>query len=269
MKDEVFIMLSKRVKQILGIGVIIVVIAGVVFLFTRLNKPVEEPEPVQTTPIFATEETVDDPSLLEEEEEFKWIDVDTKVKDDMLVSIETKLRKEPRDTAQELATLAVDEWVKRDAYCTDMNGVELQWDRVVYNGKAGYVRSVDVDIMVAGDEMEEDKVPEETSGVSEDHSIVDIAESEEPTAQPTEKPEASAKPEESAQPTAKPEASAKPEATPAPTQAPKQEQSSGGLTPEGQALLDQIIADGGMMVEDLPVTEGEAHQGTSWGNTWE
>ena len=64
---------SKRVKQIIGVGVIVVVIAGVIFMFTRLNKPAEPVQEMQTQPQFMTEETVDDPALVEEER--KWEEV--------------------------------------------------------------------------------------------------------------------------------------------------------------------------------------------------
>lgn len=274
-------MRSKKVKQILGIGIIVVIIAGVVFIFTRLNKPAEQEQAMQTAPKFLTEETATEPVV--EDEEFKWLDIETKVKDDMLVSTETKLRREPRDTAQEVATLVVDEWVKRDAYCTDLDGVELQWDRVTYNGKTGYVRSVDVDIMVAGDEMEEDKAPESASGVSEDHSIVEVNETASAEKPDTDKDADKTATDKSATDktatdkpaTDKPSEQTKPadttpkEQTNQPAEQPSQpSQSTGGITPEGQALLDQIIADGGTL-GDVELTHDESVATGHTGNVWE
>ena len=237
---------KRKVRAILGLGVIIVIICGVAFFFVRGDqKPVEQ-EPVKQESLFINENTVTDPAQLEVEEEFKWLDVDLGTEDDMLVSRDTVLRTEPRDTATKVADLAVDEWVKRDAYCTDMKGVELQWDRVTYNGKTGYVKSVDVDIMIANDGMEDDKVPPTASGVSE-KSIVEVSEpAEEVEEEPAEEvAEAEPTPEVQEETPKAEEPAPSTEPTPAP-----QTPTTNGISPENQAELEAQLAEMGMTLDE-------------------
>ena len=273
-------MLSKRVKQILGIGVIIVVIAGVVFLFTRLNKPVEEPEAMQTAPKFLTEETVDNPELLVEEEEFKWVDNTNISVDPILITEDVVLRSEPRDASTEVMKLSKDMQGKRVAISTDLDGKELGWCRVFVNGKAGYLNIMTFDYILPIDniEIEDDNLPDELAKELEGRQLTIVepeTKEEEPVEEVEEEQKSIVTPKEEATPT--PEPTPAPSAEPkkdettsqAPTQAPAQEtQPSGGITPEGQALLNQILSDGGT-IGDVEMTHQEAHQGTSWGNTWE
>lgn len=258
---------SRKVRRIMGAGVIIVVIMGVVFLFLRGKQP--EPvveEPVKHESIFMDENTVTDPSQLEVEEEFKWLDVDLGTEDDMLVSRNTVLRTEPRDTADKVVDLAVDEWVKRDAYCTDMKGVELQWDRVEYKGQTGYVKSVDVDIMIANDGMEDDKVPPTASGVSEESIITVEKPVEEEPAEEVAEAEPTPEVQEEAPKAEEPALSTEP--TPAP-QAP----TTNGISPENQAELEAKLAEMGMTLDEAlagaPVVHQEPGEGGHSGLVWQ
>lgn len=275
-------MLSRRVKQILGIGVIIVVIAGVVFLFTRLNKPVEEPEPMQTTPKFLTEETAAEPVV--EDEEFKWLDNTNISVDPILITEDVVLRSEPRDASSEVMKLTKDMQGKRVAISTDLDGNELGWCRVFVNGKAGYLNIMTFDYILPIDniEIEDDNLPDELAKELEGRQItivepeVEEEEAEAPAEEEVEEEQKSiVTPKEEATPTPTPAPSAEEEpkkeetTSPAPTQAPKQETpSSGGITPEGQALLNQIIADGGT-IGDVEMTHDESVATGHTGNVWE
>ena len=116
-----------------------------------------------------------------------------------------------------------------------------------------------------------------------------VAPTAEPTPLPTEKPTAEPTPMPTEAPTPEPTVEPTPAPTPEPTpevqeEAPKAEEpalsteptpapqaptTNNGVTPEGQALLEQILADGGTMIEDVPVVD---QQPTSMGHTglvWE
>ena len=286
-------MLSRRVKQILGIGVIIVVIAGVVFLFTRLNKPVEEPEPMQTTPQFATEETVDNPALVEEE--FKWLDNTNISVDPILITEDVVLRSEPRDASTEVMKLTKDMQGKRVAISTDLDGNELGWCRVFVNGKAGYLNIMTFDYILPIDniEIEDDNLPDELAKELEGRQITIVEpetaqeevteQAEKPTDEvdkDTEKKDSIVTPKVEETPT-KTETPAKEEAPKQETQPtqptqPAQEQPSQpatnpstGLTPEQQALYEKALSLGGTLPEDTPVTNDVPTSGSNSGLTWE
>lgn len=106
---------------------------------------------------------------------------------------------------------------------------------------------------------EEAPVEEEAPAKEEQKSIVTPKEEATPEPTPTPKVEEEPKKEETA--------------SPAPTQAPAQEapqqtQPSGGITPEGQALLNQIIADGGTL-GNVEMTHQESQSMGETGNVWE
>lgn len=276
-------MLSRRVKQILGIGVIIVVIAGVVFLFTRLNKPVEEPEPMQTTPKFLTEETAVEPVV--EDEEFKWLDNTNISVDPILITEDVVLRSEPRDASSEVMKLTKDMQGKRVAISTDLDGNELGWCRVFVNGKAGYLNIMTFDYILPIDniEIEDDNLPDELAKELEGRQItivepeveeeeVEAPAEEEVPAEEEQKSIVTPKEEATPEPTPAPSAEPKKEEV-KPTQAPAQETqpsapSNGGITPEGQALLNQIIADGGTL-GNVEMTHQESQSMGETGNVWE
>ena len=213
---------SKRVKQIIGVGVIVVVIAGVIFMFTRLNKPAEPVQEMQTQPQFMTEETVDDPALVEEER--KWEEVIPSEEMTLKTITDTYLHIQPFSDTDTLVKVPINSEFIEEATCFQ-GSVPLNWSKVTYNGTTGYVELCDTEYVLPEVEEELPEVPEEQEGVSdeEQHSIVTPKEEEatstpesEPTAtpQPTEEPKTEATPA----PTATPKAEAQPST--APTQNP-------------------------------------------------
>lgn len=263
-------MLSRRVKQILGIGVIIVVIAGVVFLFTRLNKPVEEPEPMQTTPQFATEETVDNPAFLEEEEERTWEEVVSN-EDLWLKTInDTYLFAEPFSDAKTVVKVPINKELDELACCFQGNQ-SMGWSKVSYNGKTGYVDMKDAEYIIEEEEEEVTEQVEETEGVSEEkqHSIVEVdetAKADEPTetAEPTPTPEPTEEP--------KAEATPAPSAQPAPTETPNPNVTTKTEAEKQAELQNEVLQDllgsGGTMHGTIPNgTFGDAKgDGTHYGD---
>ena len=264
---------SKRVKQIIGVGVIVLVIAGVVFLFTRLNKPVEEPEPMQTAPVFATEETVDNPALLEEER--TWEEVIPSEEMTLKTITDTYLHVQPFADTDTTIKVPINSEFIEEATCFQ-GAVPLNWSKVTYNGTTGYVELCDTEYVLPEVEEELPEVPEEQEGVSdeEQHSIVTPKEEEatstpesEPTAtpQPTEEPktEATPAPKEEA-----PKAEAQP--TPAPTQNPnvttKTEEQKRAETQ--QAAMDYLKSLGGTDGSEMQHGEfgGFGGSGTKYGD---
>lgn len=281
-------MLNKRVKQVLGIGVIVVVICGVVFLFTRIGKQEEPEEHMQTSPKFLVEESVDT-NLEVEEEEFQWLDNTNISVDPILITEDVVLRSEPRDASSEVMKLTKDMQGKRVAISTDLDGKELGWCRVFVNGKAGYLNHMSFDYILPADniEVEDDNLPEELAKELEGRQITiiepEVQETEEeevveeePTAEGVQTEEKSivtptktAEPEATPAPTEKPAESPKPEATPAPTSQPQTSASSGTVSEaEKQAMLDKLAALGAetgpiQMTHDESVATGHT------GNVWE
>lgn len=264
-------MLSRRVKQILGIGVIIVVIAGVVFLFTRLNKPVEEPEPMQTTPQFATEETVDNPAFLEEEEERTWEEVVSN-EDLWLKTInDTYLFAEPFSDAKTVVKVPINKELDELACCFQGNQ-SMGWSKVSYDGTTGYIDMKDAEYIIEEEEEEVTEQVEETEGVSEEeqHSIVEVDETAKadeptetaeptPTPEPTEAPKAEATPKPSAEPTAKPAETPNPNVT-TKTEAEKQAELQ-------NEVLQELLSGGGTMHGTIPNGNGLAHGGNGGDGT--
>lgn len=114
--------------------------------------------------------------------------------------------------------------------------------------------------------VESIEVVEESKGVSE-KSIVEVSEPvEEVEEEPAEEVAEAEPTPEVQEETPKAE---EPAPSTEPTSAPQAPTTNGGVTPEGQALLEQILADGGTMIEDVPVVD---QQPTSMGHTglvWE
>ena len=263
-------MSSKKVKQIIGIGVIIVVIAGVVFLFTRLNKPVEEPEPMQTTPKFMTEETVDDPALVEEER--KWEEVIPSEEMTLKTITDTYLHVQPFSDTDTLVKVPMNSEFIEEATCFQ-GSIPLNWSRVTYNGTTGYIELCDTEYVLPEIEEELPEVPEEQEGVSdeEQHSIVTPKEDETPTpeAEPTEEPKT--EPTPTPEPTPEPKEEApKAEAQPTPTQNPnvttKTEEQKRAETQ--QSAIDYLKSMGGVSESEIPqgTTSDRVGNGTHFGD---
>lgn len=218
---------SKRVKQIIGVGVIVVVIAGVIFMFTRLNKPAEPVQEMQTQPQFMTEETVDDPALVEEER--KWEEVISSEEMTLKTITDTYLHVQPFSDTDTLVKVPMHSEFIEEATCFQ-GSVPLNWSKVTYNGVTGYVELCDTEYVLPEVEEELPEVPEEQEGVSdeEQHSIVTPKEDLTPTpeAEPTEGEEPTAEQE----PTPTPEQTSTPETTPAP-----KEETPKAETPKAEA----------------------------------
>lgn len=289
-------MRSKKVKQILGIGIIVVIIAGVVFIFTRLNKPAEQEQAMQTAPKFLTEETATEPVV--EDEEFKWLDNTNISVDPILITEDVVLRSEPRDASSEVMKLTKDMQGKRVAISTDLDGNDLGWCRVFVNGKAGYLDHMTFDYILPADNIvvEDDTLPADLAKEIEGRQITivepetaqeEVTEQAEKPAdgvdKDTEKKDSIVTPKVEETPT-KTETPAKEEAPKQetqptqPTTPPTQEQPSQpatnpstGLTPEGQALYEKALSLGGRdsSYVDEHTSQGTPATGVHDGLTWE
>lgn len=273
---------SKRVKQIIGVGVIVVVIAGVIFMFTRLNKPAEPVQEMQTQPQFMTEETVDDPSLVEEER--KWEEVIPSEEMTLKTITDTYLHVQPfSDTDVSVKVPMHSEFIE-EATCFQ-GSVPLNWSKVTYNGTTGYVELCDTEYVLPEVEEELPEVPEEQEGVSdeEQHSIVtpkeeeatptpetEPTEDEEPEAEQTSTPEPTPTPKEETPKAETPKAEAQPSL--APTQNPnvttKTEEQKRAETQ--QSAIDYLKSMGGTDFNDGNVTNEGFHgfegNGTKYGD---
>lgn len=204
---------SKRVKQIIGVGVIVVVIAGVIFMFTRLNKPAEPVQEMQTQPQFMTEETVADPALVEEER--KWEEVIPSEEMTLKTITDTYLHVQPFSDTDTLVKVPINSEFIEEATCFQ-GSVPLNWSKVTYNGVTGYVELCDTEYVLPEVEEELPEVPKEQEGVSdeEQHSIVTPKE-EEATSTPESEPTEDEEPTTEQEPTTTPEQTSTPETTPA------------------------------------------------------
>lgn len=265
---------KKRIKNVLSLGVIIVIICGVAFFFVRGKDTVPVEEPIQQESLFINEDTVTDPAQLEVEEEFKWLD-DTNISVDPIIVLEDiDLKSEPRETASQVTKLSKDMQGKRVAVSTDLDGKELGWCRVIVGDKAGYLNIMDFDYILPVDNIvvEDAEVPEELQAELEGRditvvepekpSIVEVAEpTPEPTPAPTEAPKVEA-----------PAAEATPapavEATPTPAPAPQTPSGGGMSEAEKQALWEkaQSLAN----PNEVPVVHGEGNLSMGQtGNVWQ
>ena len=270
---------SKRVKQIIGVGVIVVVIAGVIFMFTRLNKPAEPVQEMQTQPQFMTEETVSDPALVEEER--KWEEVIPSEEMTLKTITDTYLHVQPFSDTDTLVKVPMHSEFIEEATCFQ-GSVPLNWSKVTYNGVTGYVELCDTEYVLPEVEEELPEVPEGQEGVSdeEQHSIVtpkedltptsesEPTEGEEPTAEqePTPTPEQTSTPE----PTPAPKAEAQPTPTPTQTQNPnvttKTEEQKRAETQ--QSAIDYLKSMGGTDISEMPraETSDRVGNGTHFGD---
>ena len=263
---------KRKVRAILGLGVIIVIICGVAFFFVRGKDTAPVEEPIQQESLFINENTVTDPSLVEVEEEFKWLD-DTNISVDPIIVLEDiDLKSEPRETASQVTKLSKDMQGKRVAVSTDLDGKELGWCRVIVGDKAGYLNIMDFDYILPVDNIvvEDAEVPEELQAELEGRDITEvvpektsIVEVEEATPEPTEAPKVE-----------EPVVEEPVVEEPAPTTAPQSggNDAPAGLTPEAQALYEQMIAAGGRtpeQIESMTVhQEGNLSMGHT-GNVWQ
>ena len=279
---------SKRVKQIIGVGVIVVVIAGVIFMFTRLNKPAEPVQEMQTQPQFMTEETVDDPALVEEER--KWEEVIPSEEMTLKTITDTYLHVQPFSDTDTLVKVPMHSEFIEEATCYQ-GSIPLNWSKVTYNGTTGYVELCDTEYVLPEVEEELPEVPEEQEGVSdeEQHSIVtpkeeeatptpesEPTEGEEPTAEqePTQTPEQTSTPEPTPAPKAEtPKAdtpTAETQPSPAPTQNPnvttKTEEQKRAETQ--QSAIDYLKSMGGTDISEMPraETSDRVGNGTHFGD---
>lgn len=275
---------SKRVKQIIGVGVIVVVIAGVIFMFTRLNKPAELVQEMQTQPQFMTEETVDDPALVEEER--KWEEVIPSEEMTLKTITDTYLHVQPFSDTDTLVKVPMHSEFIEEATCFQ-GSVPLNWSKVTYNGVTGYVELCDTEYVLPEVEEELPEVPEEQEGVSdeEQHSIVtpkeeeatstpesEPTEDEEPTPEQTSTPEPTPAPKEETPKAETPKAEAQP--SPAPTQNPnvttKTEEQKRAETQ--QSAIDYLKSMGGTDLNDGNITNrglvhgGNGGTGTKYGD---
>lgn len=272
-------MRSKKVKQILGIGIIVVIIAGVVFLFTRLNKPAEQEQAMQTAPKFLTEETVDAPSLVEEER--TWEEV--VLEDDLWLRTitDTYIFAEPFSDAKTIVKVPINTDIDELACC--FQGKEsMGWSKVSYNGKTGYVDMRDAEYIIE-EEEEVVEVEETTEGVSEEeqHSIVEVNEPDEKadetakadSTEKSDKAEQTTQKEQTAQ-TTQPAEQPKPAET-APTQ--PAETPNPNVTTKTEAekqaelqneVLQQLLSSGGVIEDGVPTGSfgGFGGSGTKYGD---
>ena len=268
-------MQNKRVKQIIGVGVIVVVIAGVIFMFTRLNKPAEPVQEMQAAPKFMTEETVDDPALVEEER--TWEEVIPSEEMTLKTITDTYLHVQPFSDTDTTIKVPINSEFIEEATCFQ-GSVPLNWSKVTYNGTTGYVELCDTEYVLPEIEEELPEVPEEQEGVSdeEQHSIVTPKEEEtQPEAEPTEEPET--EPTPTPEPTPEPTPAPKEEApkaeaqpTPAPTQNPnvtvKTEEQKRAETQ--QSAIDYLKSMGGVSESEIPqgTTSDRVGNGTHFGD---
>lgn len=267
---------SKRVKQIIGVGVIVVVIAGVIFMFTRLNKPAEPVQEMQTQPQFMTEETVTDPALVEEER--KWEEVIPSEEMTLKTITDTYLHVQPFSDTDTLVKVPMHSEFIEEATCFQ-GSVPLNWSKVTYNGVTGYVELCDTEYVLPEVEEELPEVPEEQEGVSdeEQHSIVtpkeeeatptpetEPTEGEEPIAEQTSTQESTPAPKEETPKAETPKAETQP--SPAPTQNPnvttKTEEQKRAETQ--QSAIDYLKSLGG--TELTPDNTNPSPMGTTVGN---
>lgn len=264
-------MSNKKVRNILGLGVIIVIICGVAFFFVRGDqKPVEQ-EPVKQESLFINENTVTDPAQLEVEEEFKWLD-DTNISVDPIIVLEDiDLKSEPRETASQVTKLSKDMQGKRVAVSTDLDGKELGWCRVIVGDKAGYLNIMDFDYILPVDNIvvEDAEVPEELQAELEGREITEvvpektsIVEVEEATPEPTEAPKVE-------EPVVEEPKIEEPAPTVAPTSAPQTPAGGGGVSEaEKQAMLEKIQAHANPN-GFAPVVHGESVATGQTGHVWQ
>lgn len=195
-------MTSKRVKQIIGAGVIVVVICGATFVFTR--KPTPAPEQVEQTSVFIDENTKDDSADVVEER--TWEEVISSNQDLLRAKTVTYLHSEPFSDADTLIKVPMGAEFNEETTCFIGNEA-LDFSRVTYEGVTGYIDLLDteyVDIVDAEVESTEGEA-EETDSDGAGVSIVDTNESDEveETGDTEETPEKAD--EEAAEPTATPE----------------------------------------------------------------
>lgn len=173
--------MQKRTKMLVTIGLIIVVIGGVVFTWSRLSKKDEQALTTDTA-IEQVEATVVEEEKVEEQE-FIWKEEVSTAKEEMIVVKDTKIYSKPtRDyDSQVLGDLALDQIGTNLASCLSDEGVDLMWNKVDFNGVVGYVDTLDINFNVsleddwlANEPVEE---AESANGVSsETESIVEVEE---------------------------------------------------------------------------------------------
>lgn len=213
---------KRKVRAILGLGVIIVIICGVAFFFVRGKDTAPVEEPIQQESLFINENTVTDPSLVEVERH--WEEVVSE-QDLWLKTInDTYLHAEPFDDADTLIKVSINTDIDELACCF-IGGESMGWSKVVHNGVTGYVNMKDAEYIVEDEEPAEVKaLVEEVTGVSQTESIVDVSEKEpteesivdvEKPVEEVEEVEATSTPE-AVEPTPAVEATPAPEATPTP-----------------------------------------------------
>ena len=181
-------------KKVMVLLAAIVVIGGVVFTWAILPKKTEE---VVSDPVVV--EQVEETVVEEEVIDFSLVESDSEV----IVLNDTKIRKEPKLTGEELgivkkdSILAVEYSVFRDS---DFDG----WVQVTVDGVTGYIQ--DVEYYVPEEVVEEVAETEQTEEVAEEttESIVSVEDDkskegvseEKPDTQPKEEPKQEAKKEE-------------------------------------------------------------------------
>ncbi|MBQ9141419.1 MAG: hypothetical protein IJX63_06440 [Lachnospiraceae bacterium] len=258
---------KRKVRAILGLGVIIVIICGVAFFFVRGRQPEVVEEPIQQESLFINENTVTDPADVEVERH--WEEVVSE-KDLWLKTInDTYLHAEPFDDADTLIKVSINTDIDELACCF-IGGESMGWSKVVHNGVTGYVDMRDAEYIVEDEEPAEVKaLVEEVSGVSQTESIVDVSEKEpaeesivdvETPAEEVEEVEATPTPEikeeapvveatptpEVAEPTPEVEVTPAPSAEPAPTATPNPNvttKTAAEKQAEANALIQQRIAE--------------------------
>lgn len=212
---------KRKVRAILGLGVIIVIICGVAFFFVRGKDTAPVEEPIQQESLFINENTVTDPADVEVAR--TWEEVICEDEQKLGTITDTYLHAEPFDDADTLIKVSINTDIDELACCF-ISGESMGWSKVVHNGVTGYVNMKDAEYIVEDEEPAEVKaLVEEVTGVSD--SIIDVTPEATPTpeaveeteeAQPTSTPEAV---EEEAQPTPSPEV-AQEEAQPTPSEEP-------------------------------------------------
>ena len=181
-------MFKKKIKNLLGLGVIIVIICGVAFFFVRGKQPEVVEEPIQQESLFINEDTVTDPSLVEVERH--WEEVVPSEEMTLGAITDTYLHSEPFSDSDTVIKVPMKAEFVEEATCFTGNE-PLNFSKVTYNGVTGYIDLLDTEYVVEVAESINIEVAEDVEGVSQE-SIVDVAEEEqtEETAEAEPTPEA-------------------------------------------------------------------------------
>ena len=224
---------KRKVRAILGLGVIIVIICGVAFFFVRGKDTAPVEEPVKQESIFINENTVTDPADVEVAR--TWEEVICEDEQKLGTITDTYLHTEPFSDSDTVVKVPMKSEFLEEATCF-VGNEPLNWSKVTYNGVTGYIDLLDTEYVVeVAESIDIEVESEESEGVSEE-SIVDVSEEVEveepaevePTAEPTpevkeEAPQVEATPAPSAEP--------QPTATPNPNVTVKTEAEKRAETP--------------------------------------